>query len=1021
AGSLLRTALFGLGVPTVVAGVETLGGALAALIGGLIGVVGAAGPAVGGLAALLPILLSVAGAVGTVMLAFRGVGDALKAGGAADKAAGASAEASAKRRAAAAKQVEEAQYSLGQAVKAQARVQEAAARDVEAANERLVDASRGVEAANERLVDANNAVVRAEQDLHDARRQAIRDLQELSEQVSDNALSVEGAEIALLRAQERQQKVNADATASALDRREAAHAVASAEDRLSDARRRSTQDQAALNEAEARGVDGAPGVVAAQESIAAAQKSVADAQESVASAERDRSKASRELDRAVRDGALAQQDAAEQVSRAQARLADAIAATAAASDSGSAAASKYADAMANLSPAGRDLVNLLRSLQPLIQELSHAAQEALFPGLISALKILAPMIRTVAIPSVKALGAALGTLAVDGANRLKSFESELLAFGTGDGPDLVGQLGRSFLNLAEILGVLTFAAVPLAKWLAGLVELWTANTLGTLRTAKETGRLALYFDRVKTTLKLLGNILKNVGSILFSMFKAAAPMGRRLLESFRDLTKQTADFLKTGEGKNKLKEYFDALEPNIRLTLKLLGDITMAFAKMGASKGATAVLTAMDRELGPSLGRLASALSKLTEAMGPRLVTLFADLADALANIINAGGGDFFAAFVMVLAVFATVLREITEIPGIAKLAGWLLAIAGALKAIKLVGKITGLSAAAGGLSRMAGGAAAARAGETPAVGTKPATTFMQGAKRGATGQPTSGQPTTLAARGGASGAPSMMARGGAVVGRTVAAPVRRLRGQPPLSPVGGRGGPGTTAAPAGFAGYPPTTRQRAGGAGGAVRRVGSAVGGTGAMVAGAVGGSMAGAAIGQRVGGDTGAMVGSLAGSVAGAAAPQALVSAFSALGPLVDGAKTKLASMASTLSGAVAGAARASGAALMSAVSGAGRAVGALAGVAGAWLRTAAAAVLSGARQAAAWLLARGTAAAGLIASLAQAAVGYARLAVAALASAAKQVAVAVAMGVVRGAVMAWTAAQWLLNLAMNANPIG
>ncbi|QDH85059.1 tape measure protein [Gordonia phage Dardanus] len=64
-----------------------------------------------------------------------------------------------------------------------------------------------------------------------------------------------------------------------------------------------------------------------------------------------------------------------------------------------------------------------------------------------------------------------------------------------------------------------------------------------------------------------------------------------------------------------------------------------------------------------------------------------------------------------------------------------------------------------------------------------------------------------------------------------------------------------------------------------------------------------------------------------------------------------------------------------------------------------TGAAAVASGAMQAGAWMAAQ----------------------VGATAAAARTVAYGVAMGVVRGATIAWTAVQWLLNAAMTANPIG
>lgn len=70
----------------------------------------------------------------------------------------------------------------------------------------------------------------------------------------------------------------------------------------------------------------------------------------------------------------------------------------------------------------------------------------------------------------------------------------------------------------------------------------------------------------------------------------------------------------------------------------------------------------------------------------------------------------------------------------------------------------------------------------------------------------------------------------------------------------------------------------------------------------------------------------------------------------------------------------------------------------IVGGWVAAGAAAVKNAALQAAAWL--RASLGAGL--------------------AAARTIAYSVAMGVVRGATVAWTAAQWLLNAALNANPI-
>lgn len=971
-GGALRGVLLGLGVPVAVGGLTTLGAALVALVGGLVAVIGAAGPAAGALGALGPAALTAAGAVGTVMLAFKGVGKALKAATKLETDSGASAEAASKRRVAAAEAIKNAQDSLTAA-------QRSGSRSIEAADE-------GVTAANKRLAASSQDILRAEQDLHDARSQAIKDLEELRELVDDNALSVEGADIGLARAKERQTEVDKDAKSSALDRREAAYAVAVAEDRRADAIKKAADDQSKLVNSERAGIENAPVVLAAKQRLTEAESAHSEALLAAQRAERD-------LGRAREDAAIA-------VARAQEQLTRAVAASKAITDEGSASARNYQQALNQLSPAGRAFVGYLLSLRPLLKEMSDAAQESFLPGLQKGIATLVPMVHSVAIPSIRAFGKELGILAQDGARTFKSWDADLRNFGTGAGPRILGNAGRALLGVADAVRHVGVAATPLLEWLSQLSMKFGDYISKSAAAARESGRLDQFFVKVKYTLALLGNILKNVGSILYSILKAAAPLGRRLLESFEAATKKTADYLKTAEGFGKLRKYFDDLEPNLRLTLKLLGKLALAFLKLGTSDSANKILRAIDKDLGPALERLARALDKVSGTLGPRIVEMISNLADAIANLLDAGAGGFFTAFVGILAAFAAVLKVLTSIPGVSEFAAALLAVAGAMKALKLVGKVTGLGALAGGLNRAVGGRQAAAAKETP-LRAEPARTFLGGVSRGFSGEATSGSRGPWG-----TGAPTATARAGAVVGRGVSRVTGRGGAAP--RPVDPGSGPGTVT--------------RAGRAvGGAVLRGGAAVGGTAASIAGSIGGSMAGAAIGQKVGGDTGAVVGSLAGSVAGAAAPEVLAAGLSKLGPLIEGVKGKFASMASTLTGAVSGAARSAMSAMGGIAGGAGKAVGAIGTVVSAWGRAAGAAIASGTRQAAAWVLARGTAAAGLIGDLVKVGLEYGKMALAAAASATKQVLVQGAMLLVRGATVAWAAAQWILNAALSANPIG
>lgn len=931
-GSVARSLLLII-IPAAPAFIGALVGSLVALGGALVGVIGAAGPAVGALAALGPAALAVAGAVGTAALAFKGIGTALKALTSAQSSSANTAAQDSQKAASAARGLANAEDALRSAQRARAQAE--------------VEGSKQVEAADKALARAHTDVKNALADLNAEREQAVRDLKDMQDAEIDAKLSVESAEIALIDAQQAQAKTNVDATATDLDKRKAALQVAEAEQRLSEAKTQSTRATEDNTKAQAAGVDGAANVVSATNRVADAKDAESEAVQAAADAR------TQAADRIL--------SADEAVVHAQRALEAAQEDAANSADKQTASSNKLAEAMSHLSPAGKEFVYFLQSLIPLVDKVSGAAQTAFLPGLETAIKSLIPLIDSVAIPSIKAFGAVLSSLAIDGAKEIKSFESDFLSFGTGPGPELVDNFGHILLNLLDVILNLSMAAIPLLQWLTKLTLAWSEHVKATTQAKRDTGELADFFDKVKNVLTVLGNILKNVGGILHQVFAAAAPLGMRLLQSFEDLTKKTNDYLHTAEGFGKLKKYFDDMEPSIRIILQLLGMLAKSILATGASKTTYELLVAVRDVLVPAFKRLSDAMHEVSLSIGKELIDIIAKLADALTNLINAGGGGGISAFVTVLDAFATVLKAITSVPGLAQLGVWLLAIAGGLKAVKLVGSITGLSKVASGLNAIGGRAASYKAGEAAPTSKSP-TTFVGGVTSAASGSTET--PRTLTSRAGAAVGSKLRS---AVVGTPPTYQTPIPASQAPVYP------PGTSRTP-------PAPPSRLSSAASAVGRVAAPVARVGAGIAGSIGGAVAGAAIGQKIGGDTGSVVGGIAGSIAGSYAPDAIAAGLSKVAPLAEKAKSALAGVGSTLAGAVAGAAKSGGSALVSA--------------AGSALQ--------------------------LAGSVASAAGSYIKLGVETLAANARQLIFAAGAAIVRGATAAWAAVQWVLNAAMNANPI-
>jgi phage-related protein len=196
----------------------------------------------------------------------------------------------------------------------------------------------------------------------------------------------------------------------------------------------------------------------------------------------------------------------------------------------------------------------------------------------------------------------------------------------------------SVINLRESIAPLVQAFAALinstAGQLPGLAQGFTnlaVRVAGFVTAAAQSGRISAAFQAAMVTLRDLGGIAVNVGSILGSVFRAASVGSGSLLGNLRALTGQVAAFLRSAQGGDALTSVFS--------TLATLGNALRT--------SLAAVLPAVARSLaiiGPVLAGLAGPASQLVVALAP-LLPYFTSLT-------------------------AIVLRSLT--PAIAALAGWL-------------------------------------------------------------------------------------------------------------------------------------------------------------------------------------------------------------------------------------------------------------------------------------------------------------------------------------------------------------
>jgi hypothetical protein len=319
-----------------------------------------------------------------------------------------------------------------------------------------------------------------------------------------------------------------------------------------------------------------------------------------------------------------------------------------------------------LPPSARAFAQSIIALKPQIDALRASVAQRFFAPLTDEIapltRTLFPLLRT----QMGGVATALGGLGEELAQSARSAETfgAVRAIFTSTRLSLNNLRDAVFPVTAAMSSLITATAPFLPALASGFANL-AQRVAVFVDTAAQSGRISAAFQAAMATLRDLGGIALNVGSILGSVFRAASVGSGSLLGNLRALTGQVAAFLRSGQGSAALTTVFS--------TLATLGNALRT--------SLAAVLPAIARSLaiiGPVLAGLAGPAAQLVVALAP-LLPYFTSLA-------------------------AVVLRAVT--PAIAALTGWLAqngtllkvvasALAAGIAAFRIIAVVTRLWAAA--------------------------------------------------------------------------------------------------------------------------------------------------------------------------------------------------------------------------------------------------------------------------------------------------------------------------------------
>jgi len=550
-GQLVGSALVGL-----VAGIANV-------VSGLFAMASAASAAAPALAVLPGLLAAIAQGGITLLVGFKGVGQAISAG------------------------MKEAANSTGTA--------SARSRELATAQRAVESASRSLQSAEKAAANAKKDLADAQKNLNDAYKEGAKQLRDIQYAAEDAALQEERSAINLANARDELARVKATNPGDSRAVQEAELAYKEADLAYREARSRNKDASEEANDATKKGVKGTQAVVSAQDRLIRAQENVANSNQRVADSQR----------------ALAD---------AQQRLADT-------QSGAIGSANAYNKALEKFGPNGQKFIKTIVGMRGQFKGLKEAAGESTFAALTDALnELVSGPFFGILKKNFQATGDVIAKFVtgfsdmIQEAGNMRAID-RIMQSNTA----VLGSFSEGAIALGRALITILDAAHPVteefARWLSGKVVKWS-NLLAAKNAA---GELTPALQKAAGVAKTLGKIFGNVFSAIFNTGKAAQSGGATILDWLEEATGKWDAWTKSVGGQNELKKYFDDVAANFGPILQGVTDIVKELLKLGGDKklgsGVASALETIASLIEPA-GKAVSSAMPMFERLGKALGTI---------------------------------------------------------------------------------------------------------------------------------------------------------------------------------------------------------------------------------------------------------------------------------------------------------------------------------------------------------------------------------------------------------------
>jgi phage-related protein len=283
---------------------------------------------------------------------------------------------------------------------------------------------------------------------------------------------------------------------------------------------------------------------------------------------------------------------------------------------------KYAEGLKKLAPAAQATVKQIVALKPAFEKLRGAVQQELFTGIAGQLKDLSG----VYMPALqKRLPPIAASLSVFAENFSRAARNGPLLKGVNavldSTADALARANNNVGPMTNAIGNLMVVGAPVIERLGAGFDRLTGKFADFINGAAAQGRLDDMLNTAIETLKTFAELIGNVGSILSSVFSAAAATGGGFLQTLVGLTGQVSDFLKSAEGTAALNAIFSSLAAVGRALGDALGAVLPAVAQAFM-------------QMAPVIPPLAQAFAGIVIAVAP-LIPVLGQIAVVLAGVLT--------------------------------------------------------------------------------------------------------------------------------------------------------------------------------------------------------------------------------------------------------------------------------------------------------------------------------------------------------------------------------------------------